>query len=434
MSVKQSIMQILQEDNVFLTGGGGVGKSYLCEEIISSYRQNFKQVVVLGSTGISAVQVGGQTFHSFFCFGIANNIEQMKQNDKKLKRKLDKLKKILQKCDLLVIDEISMISSELLDMMRYRLESLGFDGRILLVGDFFQLPPVRKKETKVGLFGDNVYAFESLAWEYYDFKVAHLTKPKRTHDMEFFSILEELRHGRIDAKVMAFLENLRENVDVWRQNPTILFGRNKEADIMNKRRLIEVESEHFTFPSIDKIYDENLHSKKLDSWKKSLMISENLELKVGASVLFCVNKPPEYYNGERGEVINIDSDAIVVRKDDGSEIEVKRYEFVLNEIIRSNDDILESPLACVKQFPLKLAYAITIHKSQGMSIKKLVCNVEHIFEKSQFYVALSRAINPKELFLYYNRDDFLAHVKKSVKVDEKVVDFYKNCDKIFIEE
>lgn len=427
------LMNFLQYDNVFLTGGGGVGKSYLCNEVINRYKNSNRQVVVLGSTGISAVHVGGQTLHSFFIFGIANSADEMRRNDKKAKKKINQLNEILSKCELLVIDEISMVSANLMDMIRYRLNNANFIGKIMFVGDFFQLPPVNKQSND-GLLGNNIYAFESLAWEYFEPKIVMLTKPKRTDDLEFFDILNHIRVGQISEKVISYLQNLREQVEVYSDNPTVLFGTNKEADIMNAKRLYELDNELVVFMAQEQIHEQSLHVKKLENWKKSLMVNEALELKIGASVLFCTNKKGSFFNGERGVVVGMNSDSIDVQKDDFSIVSVLRHEFVFNDILLHDGEIEDIPLASIKQFPLKLAYAITIHKSQGMSIKRLVCNVDRIFEKSQFYVALSRAIDPNRLYLYYSRDDFTNHLRRSIKIDEKVVNFYENCDIICIED
>lgn len=429
----EKIINILENENIFLTGGGGVGKSYLCNQIIQRYKSQNRQVVVLGSTGISAVHVGGQTVHSFFGFGITNSTEELKRHDKKQSRKLKQLYTILSKCELLIIDEISMISAWLLDMIRFRLVSSNFRGRVLFVGDFFQLPPVNKSQ-KDGFLQESIYAFSSSSWEYYEPKIIMLTKPKRTQDMEFFKVLERVRMGELDDDTILYLENLTKQDDILIDNPTVLFGRNKEANSMNKKRLYELENELFMLPAIEEIIDEKIHFKKLQTWKNALNVDEFLELKVGASVLFCTNKIGNYYNGQRGQVIGIDEDSIDVQKDDFSIVSVQRHEYNLTDIVAIDGEAKEITLASMKQFPLKLAYAITIHKSQGMSIEKLACNIDNIFEKSQFYVALSRAINPEKLYLFYSGYDFKSHIKRSVQVDSEVVKFYENCDTIQIEE
>ena len=356
----------------------------------------------------------------------------MKRNDRYNKQRLKEMNKTLQKCDLLIIDEISMVSSELMDMIRYRLKQGKFKGSILFVGDFFQLPPVVKKSTG-GLWQDSLYAFESSAWEVFEPRVVMLKQPKRTKDMQFFSILNRIRKGVVDEEAMTYLNNLRKNVHVNKENPTVLFGTNKEADVMNREKLREIESELVSIPAVEVLHDKSLHVKRLESWKKALPIPPVLELKLGATVIFCTNKWGKYYNGERGIVKDIDEEFILVQKDD-TLVKVERHEFTLHENVVLGDEIEQSPLASLHQFPIKLAYAITIHKSQGMSIDSLVCNVDNIFETSQFYVAVSRAKNPKSLYIHYSRDNFHLHVNRCVRVDERVVDFYKNSEQILIED
>ncbi len=195
MSDLLDIQKSLKHSNLFLTGGAGVGKSYLTNEVIKSYRQEGKQVVALGSTGVSAVNIGGFTVHSFFVFGISNNFDELRLADRRAKSRLSNLKKILKATDLIIIDEISMISTTLLDMISYRLDSLGYLGKLLFVGDFFQLPPVQKSRKKDDLFVDLLYAFESSAWSKFDFTVVELTEMKRTQDKPFTHILHKVRRG-----------------------------------------------------------------------------------------------------------------------------------------------------------------------------------------------------------------------------------------------
>ena len=139
------IIQKLKDRNIFITGGAGVGKSYVIKELIENYRARGKLVIVLGSTGISAVEIGGVTVHSFFRFGICKNHEELKGFDRKQSGKLSELRKILALADLIVIDEISMIGAELFEMIYLRISNSKFNGRLLVTGDFYQLPPVRKE-------------------------------------------------------------------------------------------------------------------------------------------------------------------------------------------------------------------------------------------------------------------------------------------------
>ncbi|MDR2789992.1 MAG: AAA family ATPase [Campylobacteraceae bacterium] len=424
--------EILKTDHLFLTGSSGTGKSYLTARLIERYKNDKKQVVVLGSTGISAVNIGGQTIHSFFAFGICKNTEELLRYDKNKKR-LKELYGILSNTDLLIIDEISMVSASLMEMIRYRLNASAFRGSILFVGDFFQLPPIRKKDEFDGgsLFGDEIYAFESSAWKSYNPKILELTTPKRTSDKRFFYILNRVRKGEINEEVILFFENLRQNKAVMLLETTILFGRNYEVDKMNKERLGGIESELRILEAEFTLHEKSLSQNRIESWLKSLNVPLSLELKVGAYILFCVNKWGRYYNGERGIVRGIFDEYLLIEK--GHElIKVERYEFALYENILEGGEIKSKTLASIKQFPIKLAYAITIHKSQGMSIENLICDINNIFENSQFYVAVSRAVSAKNLYIMYSRDDFDAYLKRCVRTDDRVKEFYGNIKSIMI--
>ncbi len=427
MSNIKLILKELETSNVFLTGGAGVGKSYATNEVISHYRTTSEQqVVALGSTGISAVNIGGFTIHSFFAFGISNNFEELNANDKRNRSRLTELKKILKVTDLIIIDEISMVSSTMMEMIDYRLNSLGYLGKLLFVGDFFQLPPIQKYGQKNSdLFGDRLYAFESDAWKSFNPSILELTDMKRTNDAEFTDILHKVRIGEFDNEVEHYMLQLT-TTQIKQDNPTFLFGRNLEVNSMNRTKLDAVDADEYILFSHIAYHHGTIHEKRLQTWKNMLPIEEQLVLKVGVPVLFTINKWGKYANGERGIIYQIEDEYIVVRKDDIF-IRVERYNFDLLEMKSDKKGKIESvKLATLSQFPLKLAYAITIHKSQGMSIDNLVCNVDNIFAPSQFYVAISRAINPKNLRLEFNRGDLRAYLKKMVRVDPRVIQYYLN--------
>ena len=426
------IEEILETRDVLLTGGGGVGKSYLATELVSRAKAHAWQVVTLGSTGVSAVNINGQTIHSFFAFGICGSLEELRKHDRYAKGRLSEIKKILKSCDLLIIDEISMVSASLLDMIQYRLRSAGFKGRVLFIGDFFQLPPIFKNNN-TSLMNLNQYAFESSAWELMNPLVVELTKTKRTDDAAFFAVLSKIRVANIDENVIAYLEKLRENKSVLERSATMLFARNHEADQMNLKKLNELEGEPIVIKALETHHVKSLHENKIKSWKNSLPVPCDLTLKIGAKVLFCTNKWGKYYNGERGIVKEIADDYLIIEKENAV-VRVDRQEYVMSENISLNGEIEEKPLVSLEQFPIKLAYAITIHKSQGMSIDALVCNIDHIFEKSQFYVAISRAKNPKNLYLHQTHGDFHKWIEKITTVSQKVIDFYHNSEVRKIEE
>ena len=242
MSDLEKVLEGLERGPVFLTGGAGVGKSHTTNEVIRHYRKQGRQVVALGSTGVSAVNIGGFTIHSFFVFGISSNFEELKQSDRRAKKRLADLKKILQATDLIVIDEISMVSTEMLDMIAYRLETAGYTGKLLFVGDFFQLPPIRRGSS-AHLFGEQLYAFESSAWQTIAPEVIELREMKRTRDSEFTRILHKIRVGDCDEEVVGYLEKIWNNESAYANEPTYLFGRNQEVEITNRSRIDALDTE-----------------------------------------------------------------------------------------------------------------------------------------------------------------------------------------------
>ena len=424
MADKTDVLEALKHSNVFLTGGAGVGKSYITNEVIKEYRTQAKQVVSLGSTGVSAVNIGGFTVHSFFVFGIASNFEQLNQHDKRAKKRLADLKKVLKATDLIIIDEISMVSTDLLDMIAYRLNNYGYLGKVLFVGDFFQLPPVTKSNGYNDVFGEKLYAFESMAWDRFDLMVIELTEMKRTTDAEFTHILSKVRKGICDDEVIAYMTKLWNN-EKMDQEPTYLYGRNLEVEQTNRAKINELDTEETILFANVEMFGQ-VHEKKLEGWKNMLPISEQLTLKVGVPILFTVNKWGKFVNGERGILHQIEDDYLIVEKEE-EYVRVERHEFDLVDMLVKEDGTVETiSLATLSQFPLKLAYAVTIHKSQGMSIDNLVCNVDNIFAPSQFYVAISRAINPKNLKLDFNKGDLTHYLKRVINVDQRVVEYYKN--------
>ena len=411
----------LTDNNIFLSGGAGVGKSYLTAKIIELFKQEGKSVIPLGSTGISAVNIGGYTLHSFFVFGIASTLEELRLQDKKNSSRLSELKKVLQNLDLIIIDEISMVSADLMDMIYYRLEHLGFKGSLLVVGDFYQIPPIVKQQSEDRLFKHSFYAFESSAWNRFDFKPIILEEIKRTKDRQFAEILSFIRRGEVNSDVRNYLDWLLKNNFSSELDPTYLFGRNREVEQMNREKLAKIDAdEALYFWQIEKI--RSVNEKRIESWSKALPVVESLHLKIGAPVIFTVNKWGKFVNGQRGVVVGLEADHIIVESE-GREITLYRHDF---ELIELNRDTLESEaVAVLEQFPIKLAYAITIHKSQGMSLESMVCNVDTLFVPGQFYVAISRAIDPKYLRIDYSGNNFDNYIDRVIVKNSEVDSFYK---------
>ena len=417
----ERILKTLQaRKNVFLTGGAGTGKSYTTKCIIENFYKSGKNVVALGSTGISAVNIGGITLHSFFRFGRINDINELAKHDKTQRNELKELYKVLSKLDLIIIDEISMVRSSTFEMVAYRLRMGGFKGALLVVGDFYQLEPVVSRDEKGqnSLFG-GFYAWQSMAWGDMSFVNFMLTKPKRTSDLGFFSILERIRVGVCDDEVMGFLASRVE------QNPPAnalrLFGTNAKVDALNEERLNMLKTPLFHVEAAIKA-SQGVSETELKSWLAGINIAKVLELKVGAEVIICANKRGSYYNGERAEVLELKEDGIIVRKHNDELCSIEPVCLELNAYADEGGNVAKQVLASFVQYPLRLAYAITIHKSQGMSLDDYICDVNDIFASGQLYVALSRAKSAKGLFLEQNST--LNRLRSKIRPNDAVAQFY----------
>ena len=417
----ERILKTLQaRKNVFLTGGAGTGKSYTTKCIIENFYKSGKNVVALGSTGISAVNIGGITLHSFFRFGRINDINELARHDKTQRNELKELYKVLSKLDLIIIDEISMVRSSTFEMVAYRLRMGGFKGALLVVGDFYQLEPVVSRDEKGqnSLFG-GFYAWQSMAWSDMSFVNFMLTKPKRTSDLGFFSILERIRVGVCDDEVMGFLASRVE------QNPPAnalrLFGTNAKVDALNEERLNMLKTPLFHVEAAIKA-SQGVSETELKSWLAGINIAKVLELKVGAEVIICANKRGSYYNGERAEVLELKEDGIIVRKHNDELCSIEPVCLELNAYADEGGNVAKQVLASFVQYPLRLAYAITIHKSQGMSLDDYICDVNDIFASGQLYVALSRAKSAKGLFL--EQSSTLNRLRSKIRPNDAVAQFY----------
>lgn len=417
----ERILKTLQaRKNVFLTGGAGTGKSYTTKCIIENFYKSGKNVVALGSTGISAVNIGGITLHSFFRFGRINDINELAKHDKTQRNELKELYKVLSKLDLIIIDEISMVRSSTFEMVAYRLRMGGFKGALLVVGDFYQLEPVVSRDEKGqnSLFG-GFYAWQSMAWGDMSFVNFMLTKPKRTSDLGFFSILERIRVGVCDDEVMGFLASRVE------QNPPAnalrLFGTNAKVDALNEERLNMLKTPLFHVEAAIKT-SQGVSETELKSWLAGINIAKVLELKVGAEVIICANKRGSYYNGERAEVLELKEDGIIVRKHNDELCSIEPVCLELNAYADEGGNVAKQVLASFVQYPLRLAYAITIHKSQGMSLDDYICDVNDIFASGQLYVALSRAKSAKGLFL--KQSSTLNRLRSKIRPNDAVAQFY----------
>jgi ATP-dependent exoDNAse (exonuclease V) alpha subunit len=389
-----AITKLKAKQNIFLTGGAGVGKTTLTREIIEHFESEAKKVAKLASTGMAATLIGGQTLHSFLDLSIASDILDLEQRGKLEIAK--KTKKLLASMDIIVIDEISMVSAALLEMIALRLDQANFSGSLLVVGDFLQLPPVEKNAWDVA------FAFESQVWERFAFETIELSHVYRTDDKAFIDLLNHVRFGYVDENIHnqlnEFIKPLPEDLSEF----TFLFGKNESASRHNKAQLSFIDSELFIREAELIKHSPSVKESEIQRFLSDARIEQNLELKIGAPVLFTRNSW-NYFNGERGRVVGIDGSFVYVQKSDAKVIKLEKVaqsKHVWKEKnIEGKKELVEEPLFSVYQYPIKLAFAITIHKSQGMSIEDLIIQTNEIFASSQFYVALSRSSNPHRLTL-----------------------------------
>ncbi|QDK39847.1 PIF1 family ATP-dependent DNA helicase [Bdellovibrio sp. NC01] len=390
-------------ENVFLTGGAGSGKSFLIRQYMKEI--DTKELPILASTGAAAVLLGGRTFHSFFGLGIMDGgpdaTYERASKDNKLMARLRKVEGV-------IIDEISMIPGQALMIaealsQRARESKLPWGGmRIIAVGDFAQLPPVTQT-------GNRDWAFINGVWEQTGFQTAMLSHNQRVSDNLFLDVLSDVRHGLSTPRVREFLNEHIQTHDPDHPG-TRLFPRKINAENFNQMKLKELNEEEVT---IDSIYFGS--EKHIEILMKSAPVPVKLVLKLGCRVMFLQNDPQKrWVNGTRGVVTDIADDKIIVKKDGGREVQVDKTQFALQ-------DAEGNVMASVIQFPLTLAYATTIHKSQGATLDDLWCDLSNLWEPGHAYVALSRLRNAEGLHL-------IGWNPRSIIVDPKVLEFYKKLE------
>jgi len=386
----ETALNILKTSNLFITGGAGSGKTTLTRALIDDAVQKGQSVARLASTGMAATLIGGQTLHSFFDLGIANSQEELERNGK-----LDPSKKIIKlihSMQIIIIDEISMVGAPLLDMIRLRLLQAEFSGRVIVVGDFLQLPPVTRGNEPI------YFAFESTSWERLGFEALHLEGSYRTHEAEFLSLLEKVRHACLDEEAHKELEALVKPLNEDMSTMTLLFGKNISAQNHNRSQLEHLNGEIIQVETYVTIHDKKMQERDVERFMVESRIESMLAFKVGAPILFTRNAW-NYYNGERGMITSIEEGLIWVKKADGVSVKIERVDTIKTRWIEKGKSVSEEKLITLSQFPITLAFAITIHKSQGMSLADYVIETNEIFAPSQFYVALSRSVSAHRVTL-----------------------------------
>lgn len=402
------VLQFINQTNrsVFLTGKAGTGKTTLLKEIIQTTHKN---CVVVAPTGIAALNAGGVTIHSMFQLPFGgflpdNSVAQFNENSKfesraTLRRhfKMSGLKKaVIRNMELLIVDEVSMLRSDLLDAMDFMLQSVRkrnqpFGGvQVLFIGDLLQLPPViRDDEWRVlrnyytGKFFFHAHVVQQNPPLYIE-----LSKIFRQTDDRFISVLNNLRNNTITQNDISILnEFVKPNFDLKANKGYItLTTHNAKADSINQQSLQDLEGN-------SRIYKAEVID---DFPDKIYPIEEKLELKVGAQVMFIKNDlsfEKKFFNGKMGIIQSLSEREIWVHfPDENKSIEVEKYEWqnIRYTVNENTKEIEEEVLGTFVHYPIKLAWAITVHKSQGLTFDKAALDVSQVFLPGQAYVALSR--------------------------------------------
>lgn len=385
--------RIVEQTNttLFLTGRAGTGKTTFLRQLVE---RQVKRTVVLAPTGVAAVNAGGSTIHSFFQLSFGLFLPGVKREDEKFAIRKNKLK-LIRSIDLLVIDEISMVRADLLDevdaaLRRHRRRpGQPFGGvQLLLIGDLQQLAPVVKDNewALMRQYYETPYFFSSNALKQISFRTIELKRVYRQQDGSFLGILNAIRENKVTGQVLADL-NARfiPDFDPPKEEGYVrLVTHNNQARALNERGMAALPGKAFTFKA-------DVKGKFPES---SYPTDEPLVLKLGAQVMFIKNdKEKRYYNGSIGEIIEISEKSVRVRLHDGGlEIDapIEKWEntrYVLNEKTNRVEEEVEGVFY---QYPLKLAWAITVHKSQGLTFDRAIIDVHSAFASGQTYVALSR--------------------------------------------
>ncbi|WP_420571177.1 HRDC domain-containing protein [Kordia sp.] len=379
--------------NLFLTGKAGTGKTTFLHKIKES---SFKRMVVVAPTGVAAINAKGVTIHSFFQLPFEPFIPNAVERKTTTQRKFSKTKiDIIRSLDLVVIDEISMVRADVLDgidavLRRYKDRTKPFGGvQLLLIGDLQQLSPVvRPNEWQLlKNYYQTAYFFSSIAYQKAAILAIELKYIYRQQNQEFIAILNEIRNNKLSTAAAESLnKQYQPNFNPKKEDGYItLTTHNNRADAINQEQLDSLDTHERTYVA----------QVSGDFNEKTYPNSENLVLKEGAQVMFIKNDSSiekRYYNGKIGTVIHLDKETITVKcsEDDIIEATYETWENIKYTLNKETKEISNTIEGTYTQIPLRLAWAITIHKSQGLTFDKAIIDAEASFAHGQTYVALSR--------------------------------------------
>jgi ATP-dependent DNA helicase PIF1 len=395
-------------NNVFITGSAGTGKTYLLNKFTFYLKSRKIIPTIVAPTGIAASHLQGQTIHSFFSLGIRDTIDdyyiESLLEKKYLQTRFSKLK-------VLIIDEISMVSPEMFSAMdkilrAFKKNNIPFGGvQTILSGDFFQLPPISK------IPKDKRFAWQSPSWKELELKTCYLQEKFRQDDNVLISILDEIRSGSVSSNSYDIL-NSRHHKDLDIDfTPTKLYTHNIDVDRINSDELNKVNQPSYVFK-----YKSEGTAKNIEKIFKSSLVLEEITLKKDAVVMFIKNNHElGFVNGTTGVITDFDkeTDLPIVKTSYGALIKLGLEDWTIE-----NDS--GNIVAKVSQVPLKLAWAITIHKSQGMTLDSAEIDLSKTFEVGQGYVALSRIKNIDGLRLMGLNDKALTVDPLILHIDDRI--------------
>ncbi len=377
---QETALHIMQTGkNVFLTGAPGAGKTYVLNQYLDYLKSYGIYAAVTAPTGIAASHINGMTLHSFFGIGIREELSPYEIEALTEKKYLwDRMKNL----KVLVIDEVSMLSPKLFKtidaiLKTFKFSTEPFGGvQVVLVGDFFQLPPIQKEAQ------EKRFIFQTDIWKELNLHICYLTTSYRHEDETLLEILNEIRNGEVSEDSMNHFRSRYKKHPEGNAAITRLYTHNMDVDTINARELAKIDEPL-------KVYE--AQTKGAKKWVERIFASSlvlpRLELKLGALVFFIKNnyeKDKNFINGTLGTIVDFDVfNTPIVETRDGRRIKADRMEWTY-------EDHDGKPKAVVKQIPLRLAWAITVHKSQGMTLDAAEVDLSKAFEPGQGYVALSR--------------------------------------------
>lgn len=404
-------------DNVFVTGFAGTGKSYILNKLKEKYK---KKLTITSTTGIAAVNVKGQTLHSWAGVGLCRNPINVTVD--KIRQRPTQFRQIVG-CKILAIDEISMLNVETFQYVNEVLKQVRendkpFGGiQVLFIGDFFQLPPVEQGESF-----ERRYCFETELWDELELKNVVLKRNFRQNEEDFIKALSDMRINRLTEEDIDLLET--RCVDEDDGEILHIFSTNEEANRYNTVKFNAINEPVINFVAKDGVYRgkslvyEGFMPREemiLDIFNKNCRADREIFLKKGCRVMLLVNMDFDrgLINGSCGVIQGFNDETINITFDNGVNANIPMHEFEYYY----NDKVVALRL----QYPLKLAYGITIHKSQGMTLDKLVVDCKRVFECGQVYVAMSRVKTLGGLYLRHFEPT-------QVLADNKVARFYRNIE------